>query len=101
VELRRVLGFRECSVADAEKLTFWLAGSVAHAERRVEQVRLELLAYCHAKRIEPPERTRVERIVASALRQAEEALFAQVAGRLGAPVVTRLLVVTTRPGCWR
>ncbi|MFI5888796.1 Tn3 family transposase [Actinoplanes sp. NPDC051513] len=91
VVLRRVLGFRECSVADAEKLTFWLAGSVAHAERRVEQVRLELLAHCHAERIEPPERTRVDRIVASALRQAEEALFARVAGRLGAPVVTRLL----------
>ncbi|HXT44350.1 MAG TPA: DUF4158 domain-containing protein, partial [Pseudonocardiaceae bacterium] len=56
VEIRRALGFRPCSVADAEKLTFWLVGNVAHAQRREEQVRLELLAHCRKERIEPPER---------------------------------------------
>jgi hypothetical protein len=70
VEIRRALGFHQCSVADAEKLTFWVAGNVTHAQRREEHVRLELLAYCRRERIEPPERTQVDRIVHSALRQA-------------------------------
>jgi hypothetical protein len=51
MELRRALGFRECSAADADKLTFWLASEVAPAERRVEQVRMELLARCRVERI--------------------------------------------------
>ncbi|OEJ37344.1 hypothetical protein BGK70_03485 [Streptomyces agglomeratus] len=38
-QIREHLGFRECSVADAEKLTAYLAEHVAHKERRPEQVR--------------------------------------------------------------
>lgn len=97
VEIRQALGFRECSVADAEKLTVWLAENVAHAERREDQVRLELLAHCRMERIEPPERTRLERIVHSALRQAEETLFAKVAARLGDATRARLLALV-EPG---
>jgi Domain of unknown function (DUF4158) len=33
-QIRGHLGFRECTVADAEQLTQWLAGSVCEAERR-------------------------------------------------------------------
>ena len=53
-QIREHLGFRECSVADAEKLTAWLAEHVAPRERRPEQVRVELLARCRAEGIEPP-----------------------------------------------
>lgn len=45
-QIRAHLGFRVCSVADAEKLTAWLADDVAHAERRPERVREEFLAHC-------------------------------------------------------
>src|SRR5688572_9824916 len=45
-EIRDHLGFRECSVADADKLTDWLAVNVAHAERAPERVREELLKQC-------------------------------------------------------
>ena len=78
-EIRAHLGFRECSVADAGKLTAWLAGHVTQAERRPELVREELLARCRDERIEPPTRTRIDRIVASALHQGEETLFTRVA----------------------
>jgi hypothetical protein len=64
------LGFRECSVADADKLTEWLAANVCEAERRPEQVRDELLVRCRGERIEPPAAGRMDRIVRSALRQA-------------------------------
>ncbi|MFI6724166.1 DUF4158 domain-containing protein [Streptomyces sp. R-74717] len=53
-QIRGHLGFRECSVADAEKLTAYLAEHVAHKERRPEPVRVELLARCREESIEPP-----------------------------------------------
>jgi hypothetical protein len=46
--------FRECSVADADKLIDWLAVNVAHAERQSDRVREELLKQCRAEQIEPP-----------------------------------------------
>ncbi|MFI0040438.1 DUF4158 domain-containing protein [Streptomyces mutabilis] len=48
------LGYRECSVADADKLAGWLVEHVACKERRPEQVRVELLARCRTESIEPP-----------------------------------------------
>ena len=63
---------------------------MAQAERRPEQVRAELLTRCMEERIEPPARTRIERITASALHQGEETLFARVAGRRTPAVAARL-----------
>ena len=60
-EIRRYTGFRECSVADAEQLAFWLAGHVADAERREDRVREGLLARCRSERLEPPSADRVRR----------------------------------------
>jgi len=89
-EIRRELGLRECSVRDAEQLTAWLAEHVCERERHPDVVRDELLARCRATGVEPPARTRVERIVGSALRRAEDALFARVASRPGPEVVARV-----------
>ena len=36
-QIRRALGFRECGVADADKLTEWLVTTVTQAERGAEQ----------------------------------------------------------------
>lgn len=53
-QIRGHLGFRECSVADADKLTAWLAEPVGcnGKERWPEQVRVELLARCRTESIE-------------------------------------------------
>lgn len=88
-QIRAVLGFRECTVADADKLTGWLAEHVAEAERRPELVAQELAARCRVERLEPPTTGRVERIVASALRQAEEALCSRITSRLPADATAR------------
>jgi hypothetical protein len=53
-QVREHLGFRECSVADADKLTDWLAAHVANAEQDQDRVREELFRRCRAERIEPP-----------------------------------------------
>ena len=67
---RRHLGFRECSVEDADKLAARLAAEVCEAERQHDRVREQLLVRCRMERIEPPTAGRVDRIVRSALRQA-------------------------------
>ena len=69
-QVRRQLGFRECSVDDAEKLAAWLTVEVCELERQHDRVREQLLVRCRAERIEPPAAGRVDRIVRSALRQA-------------------------------
>jgi hypothetical protein len=82
-QIREHLGFRECTVTDAEQLTAWLAEHVAQAERRPALVRDELLARCRSERIEPPAPGRVDRVVRSALRAGEETLCSRVSARLG------------------
>jgi hypothetical protein len=53
-------------------------------------VRDELLARCRAERIEPPAAGRVDRMVRSALYQAQQALTARIVGRPPAEVAGRL-----------
>jgi hypothetical protein len=45
-QVRQHLGFRECSVEDAEKLAAWLASEVCEAERDHGRVHEQLLAHC-------------------------------------------------------
>lgn len=89
-QIRAHLGFRECSVADADALTEWLAANVCEAERRPDLVRDELLVRCRVERIEPPAAGRVDRIMRSALRQAEQTLVARIVARLPVEVTDRL-----------
>jgi hypothetical protein len=88
--VRTVLGFRKCSVADAEKLTAWLAEEVCSRERRAERVREALLSKLRGERIEQPSRIRIGRMIGSALRQSEEALAAKVSSRLPDQVTARM-----------
>jgi hypothetical protein len=89
-QIRRHLGFLVCTAEDAGKLTAWPAASVCQAERRADRVREELLARCRAEQIEPPSAGRCDRIIRSALHQAEQAMTARVTGRLGPDASARL-----------
>jgi len=64
-QIRQHLGFRECSVEDANKLTAWLAAEVCEVERDHERVREQLLVHCRVERIEQPTSGRVDRIIKS------------------------------------
>ena len=89
-QIREHLGFRECTVADAEQLMAWLAEHVTQIERRPERVREEVLARCRSERIEPPTTGRIDRVVRSALRTGEDALTTRVSGRLSADAKLRI-----------
>ena len=81
------------TLEDQERLTAWLAESVAQAERRADRVREGLLAKFREERIEPPTTGRVLRMVRSAMRTAEQNWAARIAGRLDPPVTGRLLAL--------
>jgi len=90
-QIRDHLGYRVATVADQEELTGWLAEAVAHAERRPDRVRDELLVEFRRLRIEPPTAGRVLRMVRSALRGAEQDWTSRIAGRLDRSATSRLL----------
>src|SRR3954452_20492470 len=89
-QVRQHLGFRECSVKDADRLAVWLAAEVCEAERQHDVVREQLLIRWRAERVEPPTAGRIDRIVRSALRQAEIALSCRIAGRVPTSTTGRL-----------
>lgn len=92
-EIREHLGFRLATVADQQWLTSWLAVSVAHAERRPDRVREALLGQFRRERIEAPKVGRVQRMVRSALRTAEQTWTARICDRVGGPARARLLAL--------
>ena len=93
VQIRRALEYRECGVADADKLTEWLVANVTQTQRSAERVREELLARCREERIEQPTGGRVDRIVRSALHRGEERLVAKVSARLPETIRSRLFAL--------
>jgi hypothetical protein len=96
--VRTFLGFRECSVADAGKLTAWLADDVCSRERHTQRVRETLLARLREEQIEQPSRIRIGRMIGSALRQSEETLTAKVSSRLDDEVTTRMWLMIAAAG---
>ena len=95
-DIRRYFGFRECSVADADKAAEWLAANVCEKERQADRVREELLAHLKREQVEPPARDRIRRIIGTALRQAEQALTTRIASRVPAEAAGRMRALITR-----
>jgi TnpA family transposase len=95
-DIRDFFGFRECSVADTDDATTWLAANVCDKERQEDRVREELLAHLREEKIEPPARDRIKRIIGSAISQAEKAQTALIAGRVPPEAVARMLALIAR-----
>ncbi|MFC6083010.1 DUF4158 domain-containing protein [Sphaerisporangium aureirubrum] len=95
-DIRRYFGFRECSLADADKAADWLAVKVCGKERQADRVRAELLAHLREERIELPARDRIRRIIGTALRQSEQSQTAHISSRLPAEAIPRLLALIAK-----
>ncbi|MFG3017550.1 DUF4158 domain-containing protein [Streptomyces sp. NPDC048254] len=80
-QIREALGFRPPTVADEKTLAEWLAMEVCPVE----------LVECRARKIEPPGRTRVEKVLVAARGKWEKTFCARTIGRLGEAGTTRLL----------
>ncbi|MEV6138130.1 DUF4158 domain-containing protein [Nocardia sp. NPDC051990] len=97
-QIRKALGFRECTVADADELTWWLVDHVTQLERSGERVREHLLSECRRRKFEPPTAGRIDRIVRSALSRGEDVLFDRVLSRLPTAVVAKLVALVAPAG---
>ncbi|MGW7595100.1 DUF4158 domain-containing protein, partial [Streptomyces rubiginosohelvolus] len=62
-QIREALGFRPATIADEEQLTAWLAVDVCPVELVEDRQREALLVECRERKIEPPGRTRIEKVL--------------------------------------
>ncbi|MGW5927026.1 carboxylesterase family protein [Streptomyces anulatus] len=90
-QIREALGFRPSTVADEKALAEWLAVEVCPVELVEDRQREALLVECRARKIEPPGRTRVEKVLVAARGKWEKAFCARTIGRLGEACPARLL----------
>ncbi|MFD0297323.1 Tn3 family transposase [Streptomyces sp. NPDC127118] len=89
--MREALGFRPATLADEEALTRWLAAEVCPVELVEDRQRDALLVEYRARKIEPPGRTRVEKILVAARGRWEAAFCARVIECLGKAGTARML----------
>ncbi|MFE5560211.1 Tn3 family transposase [Streptomyces sp. NPDC056544] len=92
-QIREALGFRPSTVADEERLTEWLSTEVCPVELVEDQQRGALLVQCRVERIEPPGRTRVEKVLVAARNRWERAFCTRTIERLGRVCAGRLLAL--------
>ncbi|WP_425566008.1 DUF4158 domain-containing protein [Nonomuraea monospora] len=96
-QVRQFHGFRQPTVADEEKLIFWLAGEICPVETARERLRAALLARCREERLEPPAAKRIERLAGAAEAMFEREFTATTVQRLPAAAVTALEDLITVP----
>jgi hypothetical protein len=104
-QIREALGFRRSTVADEKALAEWLAVEVCPVELVEDRQREALQVECRARKIEPPGRTRVEKVLVAARGKWEKTFCARTIGRLGKAGTARCCPWwprTTRrvPPCW-
>ncbi|WP_331755587.1 DUF4158 domain-containing protein [Streptomyces sp. NBC_01643] len=90
-QIREALGFRPSTVADEKALAEWLAVEVCPVELVEDRQREALLVQCRARKIEPPGRTRVEKVFVAARGKWEKTFCARTIGRRGEARTARLL----------
>jgi len=81
-EIRRLLGFREATVADGEALVGWLRDQCLPRTQRFEQIESAAYERLRSLHIEPPTPTRLERLIRSAQHAFDQRFCATIHGRL-------------------
>lgn len=89
-EVRELLGFRRASVTDQDALRTWLMEKVLPQEYRPAYLTQQAYSHLRQLHLEPPTKGRMDRLVASALYQYEQAFFSQTEARLSEKVKTAL-----------
>lgn len=81
-EIRRLLNFRESTIADAEQMQQWLIAEVLPQEHQDERLREQVYQWFKHEHLEPPTPDRVSRLIRSALRTFEQQLYDTTLARL-------------------
>ncbi|WP_209441543.1 DUF4158 domain-containing protein [Streptomyces erythrochromogenes] len=94
-QIREALQFRPATLDDEEWLTAWLAVEVCPVELVEDRQREALLVECRARKIEPPGRTRIEKVLVAARNRWEKVFCARTIERLGDIGAARLLALVS------
>jgi hypothetical protein len=93
--IRDALGFRMFTRGDEDKMIGWLVEEVCPSELNTDRQREAVLARCCAERLEPP--GRMERIIGTANRIADERFCTATVSRLPAEVAAALRALIEGP----
>lgn len=89
-QIRNFTGFRECAVADVEKTTKWLRNNILPQGCTEEQVKVAAYKRFMEQQIEPPEKTRVERLVRSAIASHDKLVLQKIMDNIPNGTITWL-----------
>ncbi|GAA3507740.1 hypothetical protein FHR32_007259 [Streptosporangium album] len=78
------------TVADEDKLVFWLAAEICPLKMSRDRLRAALLARCREERIEPPRPAPIERLLGAAEAMFERQFTMRTLDRLSAEAVVKL-----------
>jgi len=81
-EIRKLLEFRESTVADAEQMKQWLMAEVLPQEHQDERLREEAYAWFRREHLEAPTPDRLTRLIRSAAHNFEQQLYEATLARL-------------------
>lgn len=96
-EIRAFFGFREATRKDGDDLITWLCDHAVTQTRDHEQLADAIEMECRERRIEPPTRDRVGRIVRAGINAYEERFYAATVSRLSPLTRTRLDALLLSP----
>src|SRR5262249_13148919 len=74
-EVRKLLDFRESTIADAEQMKQWLIAEVLPQEHQNERLREETYAWFRREHLEAPTPDRLTRLIRSAAHSFEQQLY--------------------------
>ena len=80
--IRQLLGFRQITQADKQKLQSWIQTEVLPHEHRLEQLRQQARDYLHKRSIEQTTDKQLNRLLKAAIRQHETRFFEQIHAKL-------------------
>ncbi len=96
-KIRQYLGFREATVEDAEGLTNWLVESVVAEQRQEEVLNTAVYQKCRELHLEPPTPGRIERLIRSAIRTADQQIYKDTLAQLSPEVQAKLAALLNPP----
>lgn len=97
-EIRRLLDFRESTLADGEQMKQWLIAEVLPLEHQEERVREEAYTWFRRMHLEAPTPDRLKRLIRSAIHLFEQQLYEATLARLPESTQAALDALLATPG---
>jgi TnpA family transposase len=89
-QIRDYTGFRECTVADAKKVTKWLRNNILPQGTTEEQIRIAVYQRFMELRLEPPESARIDRLMKSAITSHDQLVLQKIMDKIPKAAIPRL-----------